>query len=166
MTTRRMMLAVAIAAFLVTPPLFPGPAESGVTPWLVATAVTNLPAIVIIPILLGLRGARLLLAMAACTAIAGAQVALLVPPNTPALLGYLAISGIARRARDIRDLASALAAVAGGVLVGVACGHSSCQPGVEQIVGAITGMIIRVASRPRVRATVSAEHEHGPYAAP
>ena len=151
MTTRRMMFAVAIAACLVTPPLFPGPAESGMTPWLIATAVTNLPAIVIIPILLGLRGTRLLLAIGACAAIACAQLALLVPPNTMALVGYLAISGIVRRARDIRDLASALAAVAGGVLVGVACGHSPCQPGFEDFVAVITGMIIRVASRPRVR---------------
>ena len=149
MTTRQLMLAVAIVALVLSPGVVgKGPDESRPLDWALAMALANVPPILILPVLFRLDRLRGSLVIAATAGIAAAQVALRAPPNLYAVDGYMAIAAMARLARDIRDLISAITAVACGLLAGVACGYNPCTP-IEIVVAPLTGILIRIAFRPR-----------------
>ena len=94
-TTRRLMLAVAIIALALSPGVIgPGPDGSNAVHWAVAMAVTNTPPILIIPFLFRLGRSRRLLVIVASAGITIAQLILRVPPNLYAVDSYMAIAGI------------------------------------------------------------------------
>jgi hypothetical protein len=137
------MVAVAVVALAMSPGVNgPFPDESNLAGWAIVMAGTNIPPILILPYLFRLDRGRLLLAVAAWAGILAAQVALRVPPNLFAVEAYVAVAGIAKLTRDNRDFATAILAVAAGVLAGVACGYNPCTP-IELILAPLTGIIVR-----------------------
>jgi len=141
------MVAVAVIAIFLSPAVIgPGPEESNPWDWVIVMTVTNIPPIVILPFLFGLNRARLLLTIAASAGIFVAQFLMRVPPNLHAVVGYLAVTGMARLARDNRDLSSAIIAVTCGLLVGLACGYNPCTP-IEIILAPFTGIMVRIGLR-------------------
>src|SRR5262249_8909404 len=114
--------------------------------WIAVMAVINLPPILALPLFFRLSRSRLLLVIVAAAGITVAQLLLRVPPNLYAVQGYVALAGMARLARDDRDLCSALLSVASGVLVGLACGYNPCTP-IEIILAPLTGIIVRLGFR-------------------
>jgi hypothetical protein len=146
MTTRQLMLAVALVAVFLSPGVIGGfPDQVGLRTWALAMALTNIPPILALPVLFRLDRQRSLIAMLAFAGIAAAQVILKTPANTYALAGYITIAAMARLAKDWRDLLSAIASVAAGLSVGVACGYNPCTP-IEVFLAPLTGIIVRVAS--------------------
>ena len=103
MTTRQLMLAVAIVALVLSPGVVgKGPDESRPLDWALAMALANVPPILILPVLFRLDRLRGSLVIAATAGIAAAQVALRAPPNLYAVDGYMAIAAMARLARYSR----------------------------------------------------------------
>lgn len=98
----------------------------------------------------GLTTGRLMIAVAASAVICALLAVSGVPPGPGLVYGTvscLAVVGIAFLARDNRDLVSALASVAAGILVGVPL-DDPCTPG-GIFVGPIVGFLARIASGPR-----------------
>jgi hypothetical protein len=143
------MIAVGVVAVVLGQGVLgPGPDLTSPARWAFALAATNLPAVIIVPFLFRLRGTRFLLVMISSAAITLAQFMLRVPPNLYAVDGYLALAAMARLARDDRDFQSALAAVASGILVGVAIGFEPCTPIVAFLAPSV-GIVVRLILRPR-----------------
>ena len=95
-TTRQLMFAVAVVAIMFSPAVIgPRPDQSTPWDWAVRIAVTNIPPIVILPFFFRLKRARLLLMIAASAGILAAQALMRVPPNLPAVVGYIAVAGMA-----------------------------------------------------------------------
>lgn len=95
--------------------------------------------------------------MMAAVAVSAAVLALLAAFEVPPVPGFaygtigcLALSGIIVRARDRRDLSSALAAFTGGLMVGVPLVQDSCSP-VGLFFGPIAGIVVRILTRGRPR---------------
>ena len=161
MTMRRLMIVIAIAALLFAPPVIGDvPERSGVFLWLIMLSVTNIPAIIVIPRLFGLCGARLALAIAACIAIGTFQVALFVPPNFVAHVAYVVAADIASRGRDVRDAASLIGTCLGGLAAGIAYAYAT-NTGPYGWVPAVlvAATAIRLVSRPRVRRSIESRGE-------
>jgi len=97
---------------------------------------------------------RLITAVAASAAVLTLLATAGVPATTGGLVsgsaGCLAVAGVVLAARDGRDLASALLAVACGIGVGGPMVMDSCSP-VGILIGPIVGIIARTVSRLRQR---------------
>ena len=113
--------------------------------WALAMALTNIPPILALPFLFRLDLPRSLIAIGASAAIVAGQLVLRSPPNLNAVIGYIAIAAIAHRAQDLYDLFWAIASIAGGLLLGVACGYDPCTP-IAIFIAPLTGIIVRVAT--------------------
>jgi hypothetical protein len=144
-TTRRLMVAVAIAAIVLHPVIGPGPDETSASVWVTEMALVNIPPIVVLPLCFRLGRARLVVAILASASVTVAQFVLRVPPNLYAPVGYLAVAGIAHLARDLRELISGIVAVGCGVLVGIDLGYQSCTAGIELILASLTGIAVKKA---------------------
>lgn len=94
-----------------------------------------------------------MVAVAASAVLSALLAAFRVPPNPGAAygtVGCLAVVGLTYLAKDTRDLVSALAAVACGILVGTPLVQDPCSP-VGIFVGPFLGSLVRAMSRPRSR---------------
>jgi hypothetical protein len=146
MTIRQLMFTVAIVALFLSPAVLGrAPDHVDFRTWALSMALTNIPPIIVLPFLFRLDFVRSLIAVGAFAGIATAQLVVRSPANLNAVIGYIVIAAIAQRARNPYDLLSAIASIAAGVLIGVACGYNPCAP-IEIFLAPLTGMIVRLAS--------------------